>query len=153
MKAFKNIAVFLLAGSFILPACHKVCHDKVITEKDIPLEGGQEVPRKISKAYGWVDVSYNKRSKVLHYKIRWFNLTGLPIGSHIHGEAPRGVNAPVKHDFTAPLPKVISGEYEGSVLVDEVAIKEAGLLGGLYYFNIHTPTNPGGEIRGQIEFD
>ncbi|RYG23140.1 MAG: CHRD domain-containing protein, partial [Chitinophagaceae bacterium] len=23
---------------------------------------------------------------------------------------------------------------------------------GLYYFNIHTKKNPGGEIRGQIEF-
>jgi len=68
------------------------------------------------------------------------------------GEAPQGVNAAIKHDFTSLLPKAISGTFSNSVLVDEVAIKEAGLLAGLYYVNIHTPTFPGGEIRGQIEF-
>ena len=97
-------------------------------------------------------MSYNKKTKVLTYKVLWVDLTGNPVGSHIHGEAAKGVNASIKHDFTALIPKATSGTYKGAVVVDEVAIKQAGLLSGLYYVNIHTATFPGGEIRGQIEF-
>ena len=99
-----------------------------------------------------MDISYNKTSKVLTYTVTWKDLTGNPVGSHIHGEAPRGVNAGIKHDFTALLPKTVAGTFTNSVTVDEVAIKEVDLLNGLYYVNIHTPINPAGEIRGQIEF-
>ena len=125
---------------------------EIITKKGLKLEGAQEVPVKSTPASGTMDISYNKTSKVLTYTVTWQDLTGIPVGSHIHGEAPRGVNAGIKHDFTALLPKTIAGTFTNSVVVDEVAIKEADLLNGLYYVNIHTPINPGGEIRGQIEF-
>ena len=159
MNTFKNLFLAIAASSFVLSSCHKDCDDNddndnkhVIDKKNLPVTGLQEVPPKTTKAYGSLDVSYNKKTKVLTYKVLWVDLTGIPVGSHIHGEAAKGVNASIKHDFTALIPKATSGTYKGTVVVDEVAIKQAGLLSGLYYVNIHTATFPGGEIRGQIEF-
>jgi Cu/Zn superoxide dismutase len=124
----------------------------VVSKKGLLLEGSQEVPAKTTKACGTMDVTYNKTTKILTYSITWNSLSGIPVGSHIHGEAPRGVNAPVVHPFTDLIPKTTSGSFTNWVLVDEVAIKQTGLLNGQYYLNIHTMLNPGGEIRGQIEF-
>lgn len=153
MKTFTNLLLTVVASSFILTACHKDCDLKhEITSKNLPVTGRQEVPQRETKAHGKMDVSYNKKTKVLSFRVRWNDLTGIPIGSHIHGEAPRGVNAGIVYGFTDALPKTTSGTFSDSVVVDEIAIKEAGLLAGLYYLNIHTPMFPGGEIRGQIEF-
>lgn len=159
MKALKTLLLILVASS-LLTACHKIdlkdLLDKgpkhEISRSGLEVSGSQEVPARTTPATGKLDVTYNKKTKVLTYKVTWNNLTAVPTGSHIHGEAPRGVSTGIKHDFTALLPKAVSGTLTNSVLVDEVAIKEAGLLSGLYYINIHTPTFPGGEIRGQIEF-
>ncbi|MFY8004638.1 MAG: CHRD domain-containing protein [Chitinophagaceae bacterium] len=38
------------------------------------------------------------------------------------------------------------------VTIDNMNLKESDLLGGMWYVNIHTSANAGGEIRGQIEF-
>jgi hypothetical protein len=145
-------AAFLLMS--ILPSCDKDDDDddNVVQKSGLAISGNQEVPATATTASGTMDVSYDKSSRVLSYTVNWQNLTGAPMGAHIHGTAPRGVNAGVKHDFSTPLPKNISGTYSGTVAVDGTAIKEDSLLNGFYYVNIHTPTYPGGEIRGQIEF-
>ena len=153
MKIFKNILLLVAICSLALFACKKDCRDRcVISKSGLPMSGSQEVPVRQTDASGKIKVSYNKCDKTLEYTVSWSDLTGLPIGSHIHGTAPKGVNAPIKHDFTALLPKTTSGTFTNSVKVDEVAIKEDSLLAGFYYINIHTPKFPGGEIRGQIEF-
>ena len=159
MKTFNKIIQATVLVSFLLSACSKEnepllqsAEEAVISKKGLLLEGSQEVPSKNTKACGTMDVSYNKTTKVLSYKITWHSLSGNPVGAHIHGESPRGFNAPVKHAFTELIPKTIAGTFTNTVVVDEVAIKEDDLLKGLYYVNIHTAANPGGEIRGQIEF-
>ncbi len=161
MKALKSLAVLLVLSS-VLSGCEKwkdlIHKEKEKEEKNVysrtnlPVNGLQEVPQRETRAAGTLDVSYDKGTKMLKYSVKWWDLTGIPIGSHIHGVAPRGVNAGIKHDFTALLPKAISGNFSNSVMVDGVAIKEDSLLKGFYYINIHTPKYPGGEIRGQIEF-
>ena len=156
MRNFKHIFVSTVISSFVLlSACTKEDKEedkKVYTAKGLELSGAQEVPVRDTKAYGKADVSYDKKTRMLKYDIAWFSLTGVPTGAHIHGTAPRGVNAPIKHDFFSLIPKTVSGTFSNSVMVDGVAIKEDSLLLGFYYFNIHTATFPGGEIRGQIEF-
>lgn len=145
--------MFMAICSFTLLSCKKECkHDCVKTKNGLTLSGLQEVPQRETRATGTLNVSYDKCTKTLKYTVWWKDLTGIPVGSHIHGTAPRGVNAPVKHDFTALLPKAISGTFSNSVVVDNVAINADSLLKGFYYLNIHTPKFPGGEIRGQIEF-
>ncbi|CAA9466146.1 MAG: hypothetical protein AVDCRST_MAG96-43 [uncultured Segetibacter sp.] len=127
-------------------------NNNVVSKQGLPLSPKQEVPVNNSSASGTADVSYNKDNQMLTYTINWTGLTDKPVMSHIHGTAPKGANAGVKHDFSGSLPKTASGSFSDSVKVDGVAIKEDSLLGGFYYINIHTPKNPGGEIRGQIEF-
>jgi hypothetical protein len=118
----------------------------------LPLAGSQQVPPIVTGAWGTVDVMYNKSTHLLSYFIKWKDLTSTPTGSHIHGTAAPGANAPIKHDFFTNIPKTLSGEYSNSVMVDGVLIKETELLNGLYYFNIHNIIYPAGEIRAQIVF-
>lgn len=142
--------------SLALAACDKNDDDdnknEIVEKKGIAMTGDQEVPAKTTNATGTADVSYNKTTKILSFTLSWTDLSGVPTGSHIHGPAARGENAGVKFDFFDAIPKTVSGTYSSTATVDEVQIKEDSLLKGFYYFNIHTANNPGGEIRGQIEF-
>ncbi len=122
-----------------------------VSNNQIELSGAQEVPANNSSGSGTADVSYNKDSKMLTYKVNYTGLTSAPSMAHIHGTAPKGVNAGVKKDLTSLLVKSSAGSFSDSVMVDGNAIKEDSLLAGFYYFNIHTPKFPAGEIRGQID--
>ena len=124
----------------------------VMNETGLPMKPDQEVPSNTSPASGTADVTYNKDTKMLTYTLNWSGLTDKPTMAHIHGTAPRGTNAGVKHDLSNVLKKETSGNFTDSVKIDASDIKEDSLLSGFYYFNIHTPANPGGEIRAQIEF-
>ena len=124
----------------------------VMTKTGLQMKADQEVPANNSTASGTADVTYNKDTKMLTYTLNWSGLTGKATMAHIHGTAPRGTNAGVKHDLTNVLKKETSGSFTDSVKIDVSDIKEDSLLSGFYYFNIHTPANPGGEIRTQIEF-
>lgn len=126
--------------------------NNIVEKKGIVINGAQEVPAKAVPGTGTADVSYNKDTKVLSFTLNWAGLTGIPTGSHIHGVAAKGANAGVKFDFFDAIPKTASGTYRSTANVDGVNLKEDSLLLGYYYFNIHTAENPGGEIRGQIEF-
>ena len=119
--------------------------------KTLQLTSEQEVPKNDSKGTGTADVTYNKETKMLTYKIDYTGLTGDATMAHIHGTAPKGTNAGVAHDLTPVLKKSASGSFVDSVKVGD-KIKEDSLMSGFYYFNIHTKKNPGGEIRAQIEF-
>lgn len=150
-----GIRFFLVASLLVCltTACDKDDeNDDTVSRNGLVLSGAQEVPAKMGTGAGTADVSYNKSTRLLTFTLNWQSLTGAPTGSHIHGVAARGANAGVKYDFFTQLPSALSGSYSGSVMVDGTKIKEDSLLMGFYYFNIHTATNPGGEIRGQIEF-
>ena len=154
MKVFQKLVFTTIAASFLIfSACSKNNdNNNVVSKSNLPMTGDQESPAKFSLAIGIVNVSYNKSSKMLNFTVNWSSLTGAPTGSHIHGTAAKGANAAIKYDFYSMFPKTTSGTYSGSVMVDGVAIKEDSLLNGFYYMNIHTPTNPGGEIRSQLLF-
>ena len=119
--------------------------------KTLQLSSSQEVPANDSKGTGTADVSYNKETKMLTYTVNYSGLTGDATMAHIHGTAPKGTNAGVKKDLTPVLKKSASGSFVDSVQIGD-QIREDSLLSGMYYFNIHTKKNPGGEIRAQIEF-
>ena len=135
-------------------ACNKDDDDDpqtIFTKNGLVLSGDQEVPAKTTNATGTMNVSYDKNTKMLTLSATWANLSADPVAAHIHGTAPRGENAGVKVDFHDNV-TAAAGNFNRTVTVDENSIKEDSLLAGFYYFNIHTPANPGGELRGQIEF-
>ena len=120
-------------------------------KKQIELTSAQEVPANTSAGKGTADLSYNKTSHMLTYTVNYSGLTGPATMAHIHGTAPIGVNAGVKHDLSSLLQKAAAGSFTDSVIVDGTSLIQVSLMSGLYYFNIHTAAHPGGEIRGQID--
>jgi len=122
-----------------------------MVKTNVAISGMQETPAVTTAATGTMDYDYDKATKMFHYTIRWNGLSGAPTGMHIHGPAGRGVNSGVLSGISG-FAAAATGSFSGMVMVDNVTLKETDLLGGLWYVNIHTATNAGGEIRGQIEF-
>lgn len=116
------------------------------------LSGAQEVPPNASTARGFGRVTLNEAETSITVSVFYGSalapLSSNVISGHIHGPAPAGMNASVLFDL---MPA--GGVAFGSVLDASFSItpaQVADLKAGLFYFNIHTVNNSGGEIRGQI---
>jgi len=123
------------------------------------MTGAQNVPISIATATGNISVSYDKRKKWLNYTITWSGLTGAPTGIGIFGPAPVGYAALTPTGTLAPAQVTIAttglqaaGTFTGSVLIDDIKLRESDLLNHLYYVRITTAAAPAGAIRGQIKF-
>jgi glucose/arabinose dehydrogenase/plastocyanin/Cu/Zn superoxide dismutase len=86
----------------------------------------------------------------LGFNLSYRDLVGTAIGSHIHGPASAFQNAGILYDL---------GNFNGGAwgqrgsLAGSLTLSAANLthlIGGQTYVNIHSTTNNGGEIRGQI---
>lgn len=84
----------------------------------------------------------------------FLNLTSAANNSHIHGPTAAGGTAAFTLD--APvlinLPRVSDSASNGSIAttVTLTSTQATELLAGKYYVNVHTGTNGGGEIRGNL---
>ena len=65
--------------------------------------------------------------------------------AHVHRARP-GTPGPVA--FAIDVPTVAEGKFENTVTLDDTELRE--LRDGLYYLQIHTENNPGGELRGWL---
>jgi hypothetical protein len=108
------------------------------------LKGSEEVPPTTSGGTGTVDATYDSASKKLTWKGMVSGLSGTASAAHFHGPAGPGQNAGV----LIPVPDVKSGPFEGSATLNDNQAK--ALVAGQTYFNVHTPANPNGELRGQV---
>ena len=111
--------------------------------------GSQERPNSVStNGTGTITGNYNKNTNILTYNISWTGLSGPPINMHFHGPATTSTAAGVAIGIPLPSNPLPAGSVSGSAnLTDQ---QETELLGGLWYYNIHTDLNKSGEIRGQI---
>lgn len=105
------------------------------------MSGANETPAVTTAASGSVAATYDKTSKILTYTITYSGLT--PTAGHFHIGAP-GTAGPVVLLF----PYVVYSPITGSTLLS--AAQESALLGGTMYANLHTTTNPNGEIRANL---
>ena len=105
------------------------------------LSPGQEGPTIASAATGTLNTKYDKTSNKLEYTITYSGLT--PTAMHFH-KAEIGVAGAVEKEVPGPY----SSGMTGTVTITEA--QETDLLAGTWYLNIHTASNPNGEIRGQI---
>ena len=155
LTAFTSILFITLLSFNSCQNDDEVAKSTEYNKTGIIMSGAQETPPVATSAIGSLDVAYSKATKMLTYKVSWSGLTGNPISMHIHGLAPVSYPAGIVQTIlSAPNAALFpaSGTYSGSLLADEVVVKEVDILNGLYYMNIHTAAFPSGELRAQIKF-
>lgn len=172
----KFFARLVAAAAIVVPlAANATLFDFTAT-----LKGSNEVGPVASSATGFASLQYNDGGSVgnllddsFFVLIAASGLTGTPSGWHVHGAATTLENGPVRVNVqtvlggTAGVGTLVSGGLISassnlalfSVPVTNPSGTNAGhlpmsfqsmLQSGLAYVNIHTPTFPGGEIRGQL---
>ena len=109
------------------------------------LSGAQQVPPKPGSGAGTVVTSLDKATRMLRWTITYSGLSGPVTAGHFHGPAAPGANAGVVLPFTGSMASPI----EGSATLTQAQVDQ--LKAGLWYVNLHTAANPGGEIRGQVK--
>ena len=136
------------------------------------LSGANEVPPNASPGTGFVVVIVDTTAHTMLVQATFSGLTSGVTAAHIHCCAPPGMNAPVA--TTTPtfagfpsgvtagsyfniLDLTLATSYRPGFVTDHGGLAQAeadliaGLRAGLTYFNIHTSTFSGGEIRGQLQ--
>jgi hypothetical protein len=129
--------------------------DAAILLGSATLSGSQEVPANTSTASGTGTFTYDTATNTLSdvlIEVDGILTTDLVTSyAHIH-EAPAGSNGPIIVHLwdIGTLTATATGFtlFVASTTVTDA--QEASLLAGNTYFNIHTLTFRGGEIRGQI---
>ncbi len=130
------VALFFGGASLASAATHDLVAD---------IDGAQAGTT--STATGFATMTYDDVSGLFSWDISWGPLEGDITVAHFHGPAMPGMGAGVQVNFGS-----ISGLTSpsiGSTIID--AQQGADLLAGLWYINIHSTFDLGGEIRGQVE--
>ena len=115
----------------------------------VTLSGAQEVPPNGSPATGTGTLELNGAETLIAARVSWSGLTGNASDAHIHGPAGPGVNVGVLFPFTGSVPAATTGSVPTKVFTITPA-QVTQLKAGQMYFNVHSATFAGGEIRGQI---
>ncbi len=128
------------------------------------MTGAAEVPAVTTTATGTFTATLDTSTNVFTYNVTYSGLSSNVTLGHIHGPASTSVSAGALLNF-ANLPGgtfvtgATSGTATGTVTLNSATTITATvngdslrklLLSGQTYANIHTATNGGGEIRGQI---
>jgi hypothetical protein len=128
------------------------------------MNGTNQVPATTSTGTGTFSATFDTSTKIFTYDITFTGLSAAAILAHIHGPATTSQAGAAVLDFASLAGAtfdlgVSSGKGHGSVVLNASTSITAGINGdslrkllfaGLTYANIHTTTNAGGEIRGQI---
>jgi hypothetical protein len=120
------------------------------------MNGAAETPPNSSMGTGSAIVTLN--GDILTVNEAFSGLTTPANAAHIHCCQPPGMAAPVVVPFSN-FPPGTSGSFSGTFDLSTFSfgggLNEAsfiaGLESGLAYVNIHDPTFPSGEIRGQLD--
>ena len=102
-----------------------------------------------SPGTGSATLTYDDATNLFSWDISWSGLSGSITLAHFHGPASMAQNAGVQVDIGGTS-GLTSPSIGSATLTNEQA---TDLLNELWYINIHTTVNGGGEIRGQVLVD
>jgi hypothetical protein len=167
----RSIALFAIAACVFLPACDDndttapsaaplVFSALLSPSNEVPPVGGTE-----SAGHGAVQVQFDvtrdgSGAITAATGTFYFQLTGYPpgttiVGAHIH-PAPTGTNGPVVISTGLASANTVvlsngSGEFVfRGVFSDPAIVQQITNNPAAFYFNVHSPNNPGGFSRGQL---
>lgn len=112
----------------------------------IPLNTEQETTGSNTGASGFI--SYEVEGTMFCYTIVVNGLSANAVAAHIH-VAPRNVAGPIVIPLSVPSATSFSTSGCTTASADLLAAVQANPKA--YYVNVHTPTFPGGEVRGQLK--
>ena len=148
---FQTLAVLFAATIWV--SCKKDDNNNTTpTEDTFKLSGNatgaNEHPAVNTTATGTITGTYHMENKMLDYTITWTDLSAPAANMHFHGPAATPDSSAGVQIAITGFPTETSGTVSGMATL--TADQESQLLGGKWYYNIHTSNHPGGEIRGNI---
>jgi hypothetical protein len=161
MRRFVVALSIVAAGALVGTGCgSQATEDVEVFQAD--LSGANEVPARSTAAHGSAGFTFDGTN--LHYSVELDDANGINVG-HIHSGAA-GVNGPVRtflyqappNPASAGTPIVTADKrvvVSGTIRAENVTgISFSDLISqmraGTAYVNFHSPTFPGGEVRGQV---
>jgi hypothetical protein len=170
MRAISAFAASLIGGAILSGCSESTTPSQQPVTYTASLTAGAEIPAPTGNptATGTATMSLSAQN-VLTVSINITgNLTSDVTMAHIHGPASTTANAGIVLDFVPSMQAVISaGTRTGNILnatfdLAALPVSATGVLrvssaelismmnNGQAYVNVHTVTNPPGELRGQI---
>lgn len=121
--------------------------DASMTPAAVTAGGG--ILSKASSAVGVSTLWLNQTMDTLRYNVYFKGLTSNAGAMHFHnGEANASGSVVKPIAFTGNTVTAIWTKYDATAPLTNTIINQ--LIGGSLYINLHTDSNPGGEIRGQV---
>jgi len=148
MRRIALIPALVLAGALVSTVGASARPQAEVIQIRTVLNGAQEVPAPTgdtANARGAFSatVTRSDTGASIEWQLSFSGLTGNAIAAHIHTGAV-GSPGPVVLALCGPCTSPLSGTGN----LTQAALD--AIQGGTAYVNVHTPPNPGGEIRGQL---
>jgi Cu/Zn superoxide dismutase len=148
VKLTARILASALAATLVLAVVASAAPEATSFQVRASLSATQEVPPPagdVSGASGSFTghVMKEDSASALSWQLSYTGLTGNAIAAHIHQGEP-GHAGPIVTFLCGPCQSPISG----TARLPTQALR--AIQNGEAYVNVHTPTNSGGEIRGQV---
>ena len=117
---------------------------------EVPPVGNAE-----SSGRGAVQITFDGNSARFYFQLAGFPDDTTIVGAHIHPGAA-GVNGPVilSTGIVAAAPVPLNAgmiEFTATVPVDAALVQQIVNNPAAFYFHVHSPLNPGGFARGQLQ--
>jgi hypothetical protein len=113
----------------------------------VPLTGAQQVPPVQTSGSGSAALTYDPDTRVVTWNITFSGLSSDATMAHFHGPAAAGANAGVAV-WLSQKGAAVTSPITGQATLTPAQAQE--FTSGQLYINVHTKTNPNGEIRGQV---
>lgn len=113
------------------------------------LTGAAEAPPNASVGKGRLEATLDTDTLKLTWTCTYSALTGAVTGAHFHGPVSYiGLTTEQNAPIQVGTPGNLASPFKGTSTIDPTQYKD--LKDGRWYFNVHTPKFPDGEIRGPL---